>query len=123
FVVGVPTGALPLIPTTEHRDLDHLAVIAQLLDAPIAGVLAIPEHLGAEIVRLPRPYSPLCCTSGSEGTAMPHLMPAAIIGVGLLAGAGYSLAGLQGVERREVGQLVLENIPETPPVLAESLRS
>src|SRR5215831_4047007 len=58
-----------------------------------------------------------------RGTAMPHLMPAAIIGVGLLAGAGYSLAGLQGVERREVGQLVLENIPETPPVLAESLRS
>ena len=50
-------------------------------------------------------------------------MPAAIVGVGLFVAAGYTLGAPQVVERREVGQLMLENIPETPPALAESLRS
>jgi dipeptidyl aminopeptidase/acylaminoacyl peptidase len=43
----------------------------------------------------------------------------------LMAGtfaAGFAWAATAPVERREVGPLVLENIPPTPPALAESLR-
>jgi hypothetical protein len=43
FAVGVPNGALPRIPAAEDGDLAALAVVKQLLDAPIADVLAIPE--------------------------------------------------------------------------------
>jgi hypothetical protein len=49
--IRVPKGTLPLIPAAEDRNLDRLAVIAQLLDAPIAGALAIAKHFGAKIVR------------------------------------------------------------------------
>ena len=48
----------------------------------------------------------------------------AVAWVGLLvAAAGAALAASSTVERREIGQLVLENIPEPPPGLVESLRS
>jgi dipeptidyl aminopeptidase/acylaminoacyl peptidase len=46
--------------------------------------------------------------------------------IAAFAGAGLLVAGLAAaatVDRREVGPLVLENIPPTPPALAEQLRS
>jgi len=48
-----------------------------------------------------------------------HLQALLIAGV---FAAGCAAAQTQPVERREVGPLVLENIPPTPPTLAESLR-
>ncbi|HVJ52402.1 MAG TPA: prolyl oligopeptidase family serine peptidase [Aliidongia sp.] len=45
-----------------------------------------------------------------------------IASLGLLA-ADFAAAATSPVERREAGQLVLENIPPTPPALAESLRA
>ena len=51
-------------------------------------------------------------------------MKTAIAWMGLLvAAAGVALAASATVEQREIGQLVLENIPEPPPGLVESLRS
>src|ERR1700726_612979 len=47
----------------------------------------------------------------------------ALLGIGLSAAVGVALAAPQEVARREVGQLVLENIPEAPPSLLESLRA
>jgi hypothetical protein len=43
----VPDGALSRVPAAEDRNRDRLAVVAKLLDTPVAGVLAIPEYLGA----------------------------------------------------------------------------
>jgi hypothetical protein len=46
---GVPEDALPRVSAAENCNLDRLAIIAQLLDAPVAEALAVAEHLGAEI--------------------------------------------------------------------------
>jgi protease II len=56
---------------------------------------------------------------------MQHRIPAlpfvSVLMAGIVA-AGLASAATGPVERREAGQLVLENIPPTPPALAESLR-
>ena len=56
-VYPISIGDCPLarIAAAEKGDLDP-AIIIHFLDAPIAAVLAIPEYLGAKIVRL-RPAS------------------------------------------------------------------
>jgi hypothetical protein len=46
----VPDGALSRVPAAEDRNRDRLAVVAKLLDTPVAGVLAIREYLGAKII-------------------------------------------------------------------------
>jgi hypothetical protein len=51
FAVRTPDGALPFVSAAEDRDLDRLAVVAQLLNTPITGVDAIPEDFRAEIIR------------------------------------------------------------------------
>ena len=53
---------------------------------------------------------------------MPHIWARAACAAALLAAFSASAAPLP-VDRRVVGSLVLENIPPTPPSLAESLRS
>ena len=53
---------------------------------------------------------------------MPHIWARAACAAALLAAFSASAAPLP-VDRRVVGSLVLENIPPTPPALAESLRS
>jgi hypothetical protein len=50
FAIRVPKGTLPLVSAAEYRHIDRLAILAQLFDTPIAGMLAVAEHLGTEIV-------------------------------------------------------------------------